>query len=138
LRSKGIRVTTVCPGLMRTGSHRSALFTGDAEREYRWFSLGAALPGTSISARWAARKIVRATAAGASEVTITPQAMIAARLNGMAPTIVMTAMRLMNAMLPSPSAEPWPPRRGAEVRQKEIKPAVVLGEAAARRYNQIA
>src|ERR1700758_4625105 len=110
LRSEGIRGTTGCPGLMRTGSHRSALFTGDAEREYRWFSLGAALPGTSISARWAARKIVRATAAGANEVSITPQAMIAARLNGVAPTIVMTAMRLINAMLPGPSPESWPLR----------------------------
>jgi len=138
LRSKGIRVTTVCPGLMRTGSHRSALFSGDAEREYRWFSLGAALPGASISARSAARKIVRATAAGANEISITPQAIIAARLNGVAPTVVMTAMRLMNAMLPAPSQESWAPRRGTDVRQKEIKPAVVLGEAAARRYNQIA
>ncbi|MBV8632450.1 MAG: SDR family NAD(P)-dependent oxidoreductase [Silvibacterium sp.] len=138
LRSKGIRVTTVCPGLMRTGSHRSALFTGDAEREYRWFSLGAALPGTSISARSAARKIVRAAAAGANEISITPQAMIAARLNGVAPTIVMTAMRLMNAMLPAPTPASRPPRRGTDVREKEIRPAVLLGEAAARRYNQIA
>lgn len=29
LRSKGIRVTTVCPGLMRTGSHIQAQFTGE-------------------------------------------------------------------------------------------------------------
>ncbi|MEO6829001.1 MAG: SDR family NAD(P)-dependent oxidoreductase, partial [Acidobacteriaceae bacterium] len=78
LRGKGIRVTTVCPGLMRTGSHTQALFTGDREREYRWFSLSASLPWVSTSARAAARKIVRAAAEGRTEITITPQALLAA------------------------------------------------------------
>ena len=71
LRSKGIRVTTVCPGLMRTGSHIQAQFTGDREREYRWFSLGASLPLVSASAKSAARKILRATLSGATEIAIT-------------------------------------------------------------------
>ncbi len=83
LRAKGIRVTTVCPGLMRTGSHLNALFKGDAEREYRWFSLGASLPGISISARSAARKIVRAVIAGKNEIAITPQAKLAARMGNL-------------------------------------------------------
>ena len=51
MRSKGIHVLTVCPGLMRTGSHMNARFVGDAEREYGWFSLGATTPGLSASAR---------------------------------------------------------------------------------------
>jgi short-subunit dehydrogenase len=136
LRSKGIRVTTVCPGLMRTGSHLNAIFAGDAAREYRWFSLAAGLPGLSISARSAARKIVRAVIAGKREIAITPQAMIAARLSNLCPTATMRVMQLMNLALPSAISRPTESRRGAEARSMEIKPAMFLSRAAARRYNQ--
>jgi short-subunit dehydrogenase len=138
LRSKGIRVTTVCPGLMRTGSHLNASFTGDAAREYRWFSLAAGFPGVSTSARSAARKIVRAVAVGRSEIAITPQAMLAAHFGNLSPTVTMRLMQLMNLALPSPIPVSTPPHRGAEVRQLELKPAMGLAQAAARRYNQMA
>jgi len=137
LRSKGIRVTTVCPGLMRTGSHLNAIFTGDAAREYRWFSLAAGLPLVSTSARSAARKIVRAVISGKSEIAITPQAIVAARLGDICPTATMRLMQMMNRVLPSPVSGVTGSYRGAEVRGKEVKPAVVLAEAAAGRYNQL-
>lgn len=136
LRSRGIRVTTVVPGLMRTGSHLNALFTGDAEREYRWFSLSAGLPGVSTSARCAARKIIRATIAGRSEIAITPQAILASRLGNLCPATTMRLMGLANSALPSAVSGRMENHRGAEVRGREVKPAVVLAEAAARRYNQ--
>ena len=44
LRAKGVRVTTVCPGLMRTGSQVRAKFVGDVEKEKAWFDLGATHP----------------------------------------------------------------------------------------------
>jgi short-subunit dehydrogenase len=138
LRSKGIHVTTVCPGLMRTGSHLNALFTGDAAREYRWFSLCAGFPGISASARTAARKILHATAAGKSEIAITPQAMFAVRVAGLCPTATARAMQLMNAVLPSAVEGATGNRRGAEVRSREVTPAVFLAQGAARRYNQSA
>src|SRR4051794_20527289 len=50
MRSKGVHVTTVCPGLMRTGSYPNAIVVGHREREYRWFSLSASLPGLAHSA----------------------------------------------------------------------------------------
>jgi len=136
LRSKGIYVTTVCPGLMRTGSHLSANFTGDAAREYRWFSLVAGLPGVSTSARAAARKIVRAAVARKREIAITPQAMVAARVGGLCPTATILAMETMNRVLPSPISGTTESRRGAELRGMEVKRAAFLGNAAARRYNQ--
>jgi short-subunit dehydrogenase len=136
LRSKGIQVTTVCPGLMRTGSHLNALFTGDAAREYRWFSLVAGLPGVSASAQSAARKIVRAVIAGKSEIAITPQAMLATRLGNVCPTGTMRTMQLMNYVLPSSVSGSTPGRRGVEVRGMEVKQAAFLSQAAARRYNQ--
>lgn len=136
LRSRGIRVTTVCPGLMRTGSHLNAVFTGDAEREYRWFSLAAGLPGVSASASCAARKIARAVVAGRSEIAITPQAMIAIRLADLCPSATQRVMRLANSFLPPPASGPAANYRGAEVRGREVRPAVFFANAAARRYNQ--
>jgi short-subunit dehydrogenase len=136
LRSKGVHVTTVCPGLMRTGSHLNAKFSGDAAREYRWFSFVAGLPGVSTSARSAAHKIVRAVVSRKSEIAITPQAIVATRVAGLCPTATMRAMQMVNQVLPSAVSGGEANRRGAEVRSMEVKRAVFLGNAAARRYNQ--
>lgn len=137
LRSKGIHVLTVCPGLMRTGSHLSAQFSGNAEREYEWFSLSANLPGASTSAAHAARRIVNAVTARRTEIAITPQAIAAARLGGVAPELTLRALALVNRMLPAATeSRGTGPRPGAEVRGREWKPASAIGGHAARRYNQ--
>src|SRR5258705_8704852 len=60
LRKDNVLVTTVCPGLMRTGSARNASFKGNNEDEYAWFSISASLPVTSVSATEAACAIVNA------------------------------------------------------------------------------
>ena len=138
LRAKGVHVLTVCPGLMRTGSHGNAMFSGDAAREYRWFSLAATLPGVSTSAAAAARRIVRAVVAGETEIAITPQAVAAARLGNLAPEVVGLAMGAVNRLLPAAVAGKPELRRGAEVRSLETAPAATIGDAAALRYNQTA
>ncbi len=138
LRGKGIHVLTVCPGLMRTGSHLGAHFSGQAEREYQWFSLSANLPGASTSAAHAARRIVRAVVARHTEIAITPQAMAAARLGGVAPEVTLRVLALANRFLPSAEQDGQAPRRGVDVRGREWKPAAAMGAAAARRYNQSA
>jgi NAD(P)-dependent dehydrogenase (short-subunit alcohol dehydrogenase family) len=56
IAGQGVRVTTVSPGLMRTGSHVNASFKGDHSKEFAWFSIGAGMPLLSISARRAARQ----------------------------------------------------------------------------------
>jgi short-subunit dehydrogenase len=137
MRSKGIHVLTVCPGLMRTGSHVNALFTGNREREYAWFSLGATTPGLAASARHAARRIVRAVLARETEIFITPQAELAGRLAQVSPGVTATAMSLVNRILPDPVEGSHEPRRGAEVRRHEPAVASVLGWNAARRYNEV-
>jgi NAD(P)-dependent dehydrogenase (short-subunit alcohol dehydrogenase family) len=55
LAGTGITVTTVAPGLMRTGSHLRAQFRGDVRREYGWFSVAATMPVLSMDARRAAQ-----------------------------------------------------------------------------------
>jgi short-subunit dehydrogenase len=136
LRGKGVHVLTVCPGLMRTGSHVNAVFSGDAQREYRWFSLGATTPGISTSARHAARRIVRAVIARETEIAITPQAIVATRLAQVAPEITSRMMSMVNRILPEASAGGSGAVRGAEARGLEPLPAKTLGHSAARRYNQ--
>lgn len=88
LARHGVSVTTVCPGLMRTGSHGQAAFKGRHEEEYRWFALGNALPGLSMSAEAAARAILRGVALGDAEVVLTVPARLAVLARAVAPGLV--------------------------------------------------
>ncbi len=104
LAGTGVSVTLVSPGLMRTGSHVNARFGGDSQAEYRWFALGATLPGASASAKSAARHIYNAAVDGKAEITITPQAWLAARIVGVAPGFAANTAGLMTrAFLPKPN-----------------------------------
>jgi NAD(P)-dependent dehydrogenase (short-subunit alcohol dehydrogenase family) len=105
LRHKGIRVTTVCPGLMRTGGEAHADYTGQTKKEQRWFTLAARTPVLTASVRRAANKIYNAVAAGRAEITITPQAWLTARIAGLAPaTMQYLASAANHLLLPAPSA----------------------------------
>jgi NAD(P)-dependent dehydrogenase (short-subunit alcohol dehydrogenase family) len=109
LRHKGIRVTTVCPGLMRTGGEAHAEYTGQAKKEQRWFNLAAKTPILATSVRHAANKIYNAVAAGRAEITITPQAWLAARIAGLAPETTQYLASLANhLLLPTPSTGDQP------------------------------
>jgi short-subunit dehydrogenase len=104
LSGKGIRVTTVSPGIMRTGSHIQARFSGKAQAEYRWFAAAASLPGTSVNAASAARKVVNAMEKGTAEISIGLQAIAAARLANLAPELTAGMLSVANRFLPdSPS-----------------------------------
>jgi NAD(P)-dependent dehydrogenase (short-subunit alcohol dehydrogenase family) len=104
LRHKRVRVTTVCPGLMRTGGEVHAQYTGRTIKEQRWFKLAARTPILAASVTNAANKIYNAVAAGRAEITITPQAWLAARIAGLAPETTQYAASLVNELiLPAPS-----------------------------------
>jgi short-subunit dehydrogenase len=96
LRHKGIRVTTVCPGLMRTGGEAHANFLGNQDAERRWFNLAANTPGLSVTAKHAANRIYHAVTAGRAEITISPQAWLAARAGGVFPETLQYANALTN------------------------------------------
>jgi NAD(P)-dependent dehydrogenase (short-subunit alcohol dehydrogenase family) len=96
----GIRVTTVSPGLMRTGSPMNAQMKGRHQAEYAWFAISDALPGMSISAERAAAQILDACRHGDPELTITLQARAAAMLNELAPAAVATLMATAARLLP--------------------------------------
>jgi NAD(P)-dependent dehydrogenase (short-subunit alcohol dehydrogenase family) len=113
LAPDGILVTSVYPGLMRTGSHVNANFKGDHEKEFAWFAAMAGLPAFSMNGRRAARQIVEACRSGRAELIITTQARVAVAAQAVAPSLVAWGMRLMHALLPGPGGDnPMEPRSG--------------------------
>jgi len=134
-RQDGVLVTTVVPGLMRTGSPVNALFKGDAEAEYDWFSLGDATPLTAMSARRAAQRIVEAAERGEAEVTLSWQASMLRGLSAAAPGAMSELLGLVNRLLPDD--ESTEEVRGHEVDDGDrLEPATRLMHRAARRNNQ--
>lgn len=106
VRAKGVRVTTVCPGLMRTGGENRATFVGNVRKEKAWFLVSAKTPGISTSVAHAADRIFHAQQRGEAEIIISPQAWLAARLTGVAPGAVGIVSSLVNEyLLPAPTAK---------------------------------
>ncbi len=132
-----ISVTTVVPGLMRTGSHANAVFKGDHRKEYSWFSLGASLPISAMNAHRAARRIVDAAARGVSEIILSPQAKLLALAHGIAPGTVTDILGLANRFMPGTGS-----RDPHRFTGKESETAVsrsfltALGRSAGRQLNQ--
>jgi NAD(P)-dependent dehydrogenase (short-subunit alcohol dehydrogenase family) len=139
LASDGVKVVTVVPGLMRTGSPRHAIFRGKHRAEYAWFSIADSLPGLSISAESAARRILSAARRGDAEVLFPLTARAAAVINAVAPDLTAGALSLTARLLPESPDESTGRRKG-EASQSWLSPSWLtrLGERAARRNNQLA
>jgi short-subunit dehydrogenase len=140
-----VTVTTVVPGLMRTGSHVQARFTGQPSKEFTWFSLGASLPLVSMDAERAARQIIAAVRQRRAEIILTPAGKLVSRAAGIVPGLTTEILHLVQRLaLPAPPGEP-----GAAVADEaqghELRPAMgkktfdrltSLGRAAASRFNE--
>jgi short-subunit dehydrogenase len=135
-----IRVTTVLPWLMRTGSFVNALFKGKREEELAWFSLGATTPFVSMAAERAARRIVRACERGEAFLSLGLQAKALRIAHALAPGLATHVLGLVNSLLPEPGgagreepAEPgWQHR--SPVNERAIRAA---GDRAARENNEL-
>jgi NAD(P)-dependent dehydrogenase (short-subunit alcohol dehydrogenase family) len=138
LGREGILVTTVLPGLMRTGSPFRADMKGNHEAEFAWFAISDSLPLVSIKAERAAAKILTACRYGDAELIITPQAKLAVALNGVAPGLLSGIMRVANWMLPKPvGGDGDRARQGRESQTLWTRsPLTALTRAAARRNNE--
>ncbi|BCL33277.1 SDR family NAD(P)-dependent oxidoreductase [Streptomyces aurantiacus] len=104
-----VSVTTVHPGLMRTGSHLQAEFGGQAAKEFAWFSALSGTPVVSMDADRAAERIVRALERRRTRLVLTPAARAAGVAHGVVPTVVTRISGLAARFLPpSPSPSPSP------------------------------
>jgi NAD(P)-dependent dehydrogenase (short-subunit alcohol dehydrogenase family) len=135
----GIRVTTVCPGLMRTGSPLNADIKGQHEAEYAWFAIADSTPGLSVSAERAARQIIEACRFGDPDLTIGLPAHIAIVVNNALPTLSAHVASLANRLLPKPAGRSGDQhRRGRDTESKWTDGiATALTDRAAVANNEI-
>ncbi|MGH3153222.1 MAG: SDR family NAD(P)-dependent oxidoreductase [Streptosporangiaceae bacterium] len=144
-----VTVTTVVPGLMRTGSHLQARFTGQAGKEFTWLALGASLPLLSMDAERAARQIIGAVRRRRPEVILTPAGQLVSRLAGLSPGLTSQVLHLAQRLaLPAPAGRfGTPPAGGGDdgtpgheldpaLPQKAFDRLTTLGRAAASRFNE--
>jgi short-subunit dehydrogenase len=100
LKKDGIVVTTVNPGLTRTGSNKNILVKGQAEKEYAWFTAAGASLLTSSSVEKTARQIIEACRSGEAEVLTNIPAKILALANNIFPELTSDILSLTNQLLP--------------------------------------
>ena len=100
-----IVVSTIVPGLMRTGSPMNATFKGNHKREYAWFTLSDSLPLISMSSERAAKQIVAALEDGKPYVVLGLSAKLTALASGLFPGLMTKAMAMVTSLLPQ-SADP--------------------------------
>lgn len=133
----GVRVTVGVPGLMRTGSPRNALFTGDRTAEHSWFAVADSLPLLSMSADRAAARLVRAVLRGRPEVILTPAAWLAVRVHGLAPATTLRLLGLVDRFLPTDAMRRTPtPGHAVAGRGGVLRTLTTLSRRAARRNRE--
>jgi NAD(P)-dependent dehydrogenase (short-subunit alcohol dehydrogenase family) len=137
LARDNIHVTTVAPGMMRTGSHVNAKFKGKHDIEFAWFAASAGAPLVSMNADRAARKILAACRRGQPSLILTFAARGAVFGNALFPNLAGYAMRLVNRFLPKPAnAEGNELRAGSEVRRLIPDWLTHLADKATSRNNE--
>ena len=108
LTKDGIYVTTVCPGLMRTGSPFNAWFKGNHRAEFAWFVISDSMPVATVDARRAASQVIEACRYGDAELVISVPAKIAILAHTLMPESMSAVMSLANRLLPGPAADADP------------------------------
>jgi len=139
LASSGIRVTTVCPGLMRTGSFVHALVRGNRPSEVSWFGVASSLPLLTVDARRAARRIVAACRRGDPMLTFNWSSALGVRVEGAAPGTMRRLLGLAARLLPPPLAAEAGPATPAYRHPTRWVPSLLtrLGDRAALRNNEL-
>jgi short-subunit dehydrogenase len=138
LAKEGIVVTTVCPGLIRTGSPHNAIFKGQHRKEYAWFSISDSLPILSMSAEAFARKLLAACKRGDAEIILSLPAQIGARIHGLFPGLTADVLSWINRFLPKAGGIGQEQVSGQDSHSL-LSPSVLttLGDRAAQQNNEI-
>jgi short-subunit dehydrogenase len=138
VRQFGIDVTTIIPGLMRTGSHVNAYFKGNHVGEASWFGTAASLPLLSLNAEHAARLAVKAACAGKTEAVLGVPAQILVQAQTLLPGLTADVLRMSNALLPAGSPDESM-RIGRDLEDRHgllYRLLTTLGKRAGHRLNQ--
>ena len=137
LLKDNVYVTTVCPGLVRTGSPKNATFKGKHRNEQTWFTISDSLPVTSMSVQEVARSILEATRRGSGTVVLSLPAKLLTGLNGLFPDLMSDLLGLVNRWLPDPGGI-GTHRASGEESESRWAPSFLtqLNKKAAARNNQ--
>jgi len=125
LHKSNIKVTTVYPGLMRTGSPRNIDVKGQHKKEYAWFKISDSLPLISMNADKAARKIIDAMKKGDKSLTLTFPAKFITAVHAIAPELALSTFELIDSLLPGK-----PDEKDAERTKKGYESKSKLSESA--------
>src|SRR5919198_5277025 len=139
LAKDGVYVTTVCPGMMRTGSPFNAWFKGRHRDEFTWFAISDSLPLASIDAVRAASQLIDACRYGDAELVITWPAKLAVIANAVVPEAVALGMSIANQLLPGPTSEAGDQARSGWQSLSEWAPSklTTLTDRAAAQNNEL-
>ena len=138
LARERIVVTTVCPGLIRTGSPRHVTVKGRHRAEYAWFKVADSLPLLSAGAERAARQIVDALRHGDAELVMPGLAWLQVKLHGLFPGLAADVAALLERALPAPAGEEGRARRSGAESESEwsASPLTALTDEAAGENNE--
>ncbi len=137
LARDNIHVTTVAPGMMRTGSHVNAKFKGKHDAEFAWFAASAGAPLISMNAERAARKILAACRRGQPSLTLTFAARTAILGNALFPNLTGYAMKIVNYFLPAAgNDEANQSRAGSQLRRLTPNWVTRLADRATKKNNE--
>ncbi len=138
LAGKGVRVTTVSPGLMRTGSHINASFKGDHSKEFAWFSLACGnaarldmRPARSPSDR-------RRSPPGSTRADDHAPARSLILAQAIAPGFLAQIFKLVNSLLPKAIPGPGFQRKKGFQSHSALAPSLLtaLADQATTRFNE--
>jgi NAD(P)-dependent dehydrogenase (short-subunit alcohol dehydrogenase family) len=137
LARDNIHVTTVAPGMMRTGSHVNAKFKGMHDDEFAWFAASAGAPLISMNADRAARKILAACRRGQPSLTLTFAARAAIFGNALFPNLTGYVMKFVNRFLPGAGGEEGnESRAGSQLRRQTPEWLTRLADRATKKNNE--
>jgi len=138
LARDNIHVTTVAPGMMRTGSHVNAKFKGKHDKEFAWFAASAGAPLLSMNANRAARKILAACRRGQPSLTLTFAARAAILGNALFPNLTGYAMKFANRLLPGAGGEEGnESQAGSQLRRLTPERLTKLADRATEKNNEV-
>lgn len=135
LKKYNIKVTTIIPHLMTTGSPRNVTVKGDHENEYAWFKIADSSPMLAQEASEAAREIISALEKGEAEKTLTFTGKLASKVQGVAPSLMSNVMGIVNDLLPKNTSKEAKAGHQSESKKSTGK-ITALSDRAAVRNNE--
>ena len=139
LKKDKVHVTTIYPGLMRTGSHHNIDVLGKNKMEFSLFSIVGTNPLVSVNAEKAARKIINAFRDKKTSYTLSLPATILAKTHGLFPGFTSDLLGYVNFGLPdSPKGDKEKLKLKGFESYSAVSPSLLtrLGDKAAVKNNE--